>query len=131
MGFKKKKRRFGTVALNKGFINVDQLIEALAVQVKENVEKKRNRPLGEILEGLGYMKDREIKEILESRFEQRFGDIAVSKGFIKLDHLIQAMTKQVKEETKKGEHRLVGEILIELGYITMSETRVVLDAIGR
>lgn len=90
--FFKKKNRFGSLALKKGFINVEQIIEALSIQLKENIETKKNRPIGEILLQLGYINTKELKELLEPRFEQRFGEIAVAKGFINLNNLVQAMS---------------------------------------
>lgn len=45
--------RFGTIAIEKGFIKKDQLIEALGCQAKENVEQKEHRLVGQILLDLG------------------------------------------------------------------------------
>jgi hypothetical protein len=128
MTSKNMKKRFGAFSLSKGFINVEQIIEALTIQVKENIEKKKHRPIGEILVDLGHMDNQEATEVLESKFEQRFGDTAVSKGLITLNQLIQAMTIQVRDETEKGKHRLIGEVLVDTDFMTPSQVQRVLDS---
>jgi hypothetical protein len=118
-------KRFGVTAVEKGFVSSEQVIEALAIQARENVEERRNRPIGEILVELGYIKNAEVLKVLEGRFERRFGDITISKGYI------QAMTIQVREEMKKGVHRLLGEILMDLDLMTEGQVRGVLEEMGR
>ena len=41
--------RFGVLAVKRGFVTPEQVVEALAVQVAEDLSKKRHRPIGEIL----------------------------------------------------------------------------------
>jgi hypothetical protein len=59
-------RRFGVVAIEKGFITQDQLNEALKAQVEENVKKHEHRFVGTLLLGLGYITREEIIEVLET-----------------------------------------------------------------
>ena len=61
----------------------------------------------------------------ESTIEPRFGDTAISKGFITIDQLVEALTRQIKEDenAKMGEHRLIGEILVDLGYMKPHQVR--------
>ena len=40
------RKRFGSVAVKKGFISVEQLIEAVKIQVREDVEKGQSRRIG-------------------------------------------------------------------------------------
>ena len=47
------------------------------------------------------------------QYEKRFGAIAIEKGFITSDQLIDALRIQVMEETGKRKHRLIGTILFE------------------
>lgn len=122
------KKRFGSIAIEKGFITPDQVVEALTIQVKENTEKKRFRPIGDILHDLGYLNSSQLSEVLDAKFERRFGDIAISKGLISLEQFIGAMTIQVEEENQKGIHRLLGEILVESGYINNVELKNILRA---
>ena len=56
--------RFGMVAVRKEFITVHQLVEAMAIQVREDVEGKPHRPIGAILADLGHMKPSQIQVVL-------------------------------------------------------------------
>jgi hypothetical protein len=127
MAAEEKKKRFGALAIEKGFVDLDQVIEAIIIQARENVERKIWTPIGEILLKLGYMTTPQIKEVLEARFERRFGDVAIYKGFITLEQLIDAMTIQIKDEAEKGSHRLLGEILVDMGALNIVQVEEVLN----
>lgn len=57
-------KRFGMVAISMDFITMDQLKEALSLQAEENVNKKTHRPIGQILEKLGYIETEQISKVL-------------------------------------------------------------------
>jgi len=57
--------RFGFIAEKKEFIAVNQLMEALEIQVIENIEKREHRFIGDILHGLGYISRVQINEVLK------------------------------------------------------------------
>ncbi len=57
---------------------------------------------------------------------QRFGFIAVEKGYIGFDELVEAMKVQVREELSTGKHRRIGEVLVGLGYMSASQLEDVL-----
>ena len=120
------KKRFGALAVEKGFVTLDQVIEAISIQARENIEGKGNRLIGEILRELGYLTTSQIYEVLEARFEPRFGEAAVSRGYLTVEQLIKAMSIQVREETMNGRHRLLGEIVAELGFMDADEVKKVL-----
>ena len=61
-----RKDRFGTIAVEKGFLTTEQLLEALNIQAKENIETGNHRLIGQILLHLGYMTEDQIDEVLES-----------------------------------------------------------------
>jgi len=63
------------------------------------------------------------------QLKKRFGFMAVTKGFITIDQLIEAMKIQVREEINKGVHRLIGAILIEMGFMNTSQVNEVLESI--
>ncbi len=63
------------------------------------------------------------------QYEKRFGIIAIEKGFIEPENLIEALKIQVEEEISSNRHRLIGEILMENGYIEPSQIKEVLDTI--
>ncbi|MBW1999408.1 MAG: hypothetical protein JRJ29_15785, partial [Deltaproteobacteria bacterium] len=56
--------RFGTLAVEKGFISKEQLLEALRIQVEQDLDGKRRKPIGSILYQLGYISMPQIREVL-------------------------------------------------------------------
>jgi hypothetical protein len=63
--------------------------------------------------------------------EKRFGVLAVEKGFVRPDQVIEALRIQVTEDIDKGEHRLIGRILLEQGLLTLSQIDEVLHSMGK
>ncbi len=59
-------------------------------------------------------------------YEERFGNIAIAKGFITPEELLSALRIQVQEETEKKQHRLIGQILLEQGVISGEQIQQVL-----
>ena len=57
-------RRFGNLAIEKGFITKYELYEALRSQQQEKEGDEHPRYIGKILEDLGYMTDEQIEEVL-------------------------------------------------------------------
>ena len=57
--------RFGFIAEKKGFVAANQLVEALEIQVIENIEKREHRFIGDILHGLGYVSRAQVNEVLK------------------------------------------------------------------
>jgi hypothetical protein len=62
-------KRFGVVALEKGFITLDQLADAQHSQLVDNVERGKHRPIGGILSKMGLLTMSQIAEILRSQRE--------------------------------------------------------------
>ena len=56
--------RFATLAMEKGFINLDQFAEAMRSQIMEDVAGVKHRRIGEILLEMGHISASEISEIL-------------------------------------------------------------------
>ena len=63
--------------------------------------------------------------------EKRFGTIAVEKGFITMDQLVEAIDGQVMDNIEKGEHRPIGRILLSQGLLTIPQIREVLEVLER
>ena len=63
------------------------------------------------------------------RYEKQFGIIAVEKGYISAEKLVEALKIQVEEEIRYNTHRLIGEILIDRGYVTAIQVQDVLGDI--
>jgi hypothetical protein len=59
-------------------------------------------------------------------YENRFGIVAVRKGYITLGQLIKARRIQSREDLNGEEHRLIGEILFHQGHMTPAEIEDVL-----
>ena len=66
IGIDLPRRRFGFIAIEKGFIKADQLYEALIRQRAQETGGAERRPLGMILKDLGYLSVSQINEILET-----------------------------------------------------------------
>jgi hypothetical protein len=62
-------------------------------------------------------------------YEKQFGIIAIEKGFITPDMLIEALKTQVEEEVDFQTHRLIGEILLEKDCITAMQIQEILNSI--
>lgn len=60
-------------------------------------------------------------------YEKRFGNIAIDNGFITTQQLVESLNIQVMEEIRDGKHRLIGEILFDLKYITLEHVEAVLS----
>jgi hypothetical protein len=62
-------------------------------------------------------------------YEKQFGIIAIEKGFITAENLIETLKIQVEEEIQYKTHRLIGEILLDKGYINPAQIHEILDGI--
>ncbi|MBN2062289.1 MAG: hypothetical protein JW882_17940 [Deltaproteobacteria bacterium] len=62
-------------------------------------------------------------------YEKQFGIIAIEKGFLRSDELIEALKIQVEEDIRYETHRLIGEILLDKNYITVQQIQEVLSVI--
>ena len=59
-------KRFGVVAIEKGFISMAQLLEGLEIQVEEEIEQGLRRIIGAILIEKGYMDLSQVQEVVEA-----------------------------------------------------------------
>jgi hypothetical protein len=66
----------------------------------------------------------------EGKLDKRFGAVAIDKGFITLENLIEAMKIQILENLQGTDHRLIGQILWEEGYIKTEQINEVLKSMG-
>ena len=62
-------------------------------------------------------------------YEKQFGIIAIEKGYITSEMLIEGLKIQVEEEIEFHTHRLIGEILMEKDYITAMQIQEILNTI--
>lgn len=109
------RRMLGTLLLQAGHINEEQLEEALAEQ------KRSGERLGEIFVRLGYLTEKQLNALIDFQQGQsgaessssplRLGDILVSAGHISREQLDEALRKQTLSRKR------LGEVLIEEGYV--------------
>ncbi len=59
--------------------------------------------------------------------QKRFGTVSISKGFITLEQFTEAIKIQAEEDLESSNHRRLGEILIDLGYMNSSQVNGVLE----
>ena len=64
-------KRFSTVAIEKGFIIKEQFVEAMGVQIENDLEGTGHRFIGSVLYGMGYMTIQQINEVLETMTKER------------------------------------------------------------
>ena len=67
--------------------------------------------------------------MMAESMEVRFGWVAVQKGFITLEQLVDALGVQAEENVTKGKHTLIGEILFELGFLNRSQIDEILQSL--
>jgi len=70
VGIELPQRRFGFIAIEKGFIKADQLYEALLRQRAQETEGTDRRLLGMILKDLGCLSVSQIDEVLQTLEEE-------------------------------------------------------------
>ncbi|MFX0201400.1 MAG: hypothetical protein ACFFCW_35235 [Candidatus Hodarchaeota archaeon] len=63
--------------------------------------------------------------------EKRFGIIATENGYITADELIDVLKVQVQEDMEYGSHRLIGEILLAQGKMTVGQIDHVLRLLSQ
>ena len=63
-------KRFGSIAVEKGFITEDQLYHALTIQAQENLKQGKHRLLGQILLEERLLTASQVDEILETMSQQ-------------------------------------------------------------
>lgn len=54
----------------------------------------------------------------DTQLRNRFGSIAIQKGFISKDQFLEAMDIQIEMELEGADPKLIGSVLCEMGYIT-------------
>jgi len=53
--------------------------------------------------------------------EIRFGIVAIDKGFITAEQLIEALRTQIMGDIQQKGHKLIGTILLEMGLVTREQ----------
>ncbi len=61
----KRDFHFGLVAVQKKFVEPDQVIDALGIQFREYIHSEKQRLIGEIFVDEGHMTQPQVNEVLE------------------------------------------------------------------
>lgn len=69
---------------------------------------------------------------LAMRYASRFGEIAIRKGFVSARQVKEALAEQTIYQSFTGlkHHKLIGEILFENGWMTLSQVERVLGELS-
>ena len=62
-------------------------------------------------------------------YERRFGIIAIEKGYITAEQLVEALAIQVHEDVEQGYHRQIGEIFLHQDIMTANQIEAVVKEI--
>ena len=57
-------KRFGTVAVEKGYVTIEQVAEAMRIQIIEDMGKEPHRPIGKIMLDQGFITKNQYAELL-------------------------------------------------------------------
>jgi hypothetical protein len=76
------------------------------------------------------MRIKQEAQMIAKKPEERFGLIAVDKGFLALEKLIEAMKIQLIGDVRRFKYRLIGEILIDIGALNVSQVAEVLNVMN-
>jgi hypothetical protein len=66
--------------------------------------------------------------MLEENIRERFGDIAIRKGFITKDQFIEAMAFQIENEMEGIQPKLIGSLLHDLGYMSEDQLDEIVES---
>jgi len=130
--------RFGMMAVKKGFVTPEDVVEALKIQEDEESSTGPRRPIGRILSNEGHITLQQIGEVLrsmgkmdEKKVDKTFGDVAIEKGFITEEQLEEALKIQTDDACSMEERRPLGRILINEGFMTLQQVGEVLKSLEK
>ena len=102
-------KRLGEILIESNLVSEQQLLAALSIQ--ENSKKT----LGEILVEQGYIAKEKLEAALAKQQGSKLGEILINAKAINFEQLQRAL------DIQKAELRSLGDVLIELDYITQEK----------
>ncbi len=72
----------------------------------------------------------DFEEPLLMEYSARFGMKALDMGFATLEQVLEALSEQVMDNYVNKRHRLLGEIFVEKGWMTLEQTELVLKRLS-
>lgn len=125
--------RFARIAKWSDLIGSREMVDSLTRQRELRKAGKLVPPIGEIMVEKGYLTRREVRAILKVQSirkpdeeETRFGKIAVANNFMTKEQLKRCLDIQARMILYQGKSPLLGEILLERGYITERQIKKIL-----
>lgn len=129
---------FGEVAIEQGHATRPQVLEALKEQYRLRCIEKRHLFLGEVMVQMRILTLDQLVRLMdlsmgyhEQPLEQRqkvfFGDVGVQKGYVTPVQLFRCLQQQRDEDMAGLPHRLIGEIMVDQGYLTVFELEDVIS----
>ncbi|MCI0651010.1 MAG: hypothetical protein L0Z55_03925 [Planctomycetes bacterium] len=58
-----------------------------------------------------------------------FGEVALEQGFVTASQLYEALTVQARRKAEAKPDKLLGQILLELGYMGSEQVQAVIDVL--
>jgi hypothetical protein len=99
-------KKLGEILVESNLVSEQQLLSALSIQ------EDSKKALGEILVEQGYISREKLEVALAKQYGSKLGEILINERVINLGQLQEALGIQ------KTTNRAIGDILIELGYVT-------------
>jgi hypothetical protein len=99
-------KKLGELLIESNLVSEQQLLAALAIQ------ENNKRPLGEILIDQGYITKERLEAVLAKQTGSKLGEILISSKILNFSQLQKAL------DIQRMELRSLGDILIELGYVS-------------
>ena len=69
----------------------------------------------------------DIDKVISGKYCNRFGVIAVDKGFVTADQLKEALTEQADDNLSNKPHRRIGRVFFDKGWMTDEQIDTVLN----
>ncbi len=69
----------------------------------------------------------DIDKEISGKYCNRFGVIAVDKGFVAADQLKEALTEQADDNLSNKPHRRIGRVFFDKGWMTDEQIDTVLN----
>lgn len=69
----------------------------------------------------------EVDRELSGKYCVRFAELAVKKGYVKPDRVKDAMSEQLDDDLNNRPHRLIGRILMDMGWMSPQQVEAVLN----
>lgn len=138
---------FGSIAVELGFADLTQVDECLEIQSKIRAMGLRPKHLSEIMMEKGYLTREQVQRILAlqkgrtefqpdaskwegvataDRTEVSFGSVAMELGLTTLERVREGLSVQHKMRELGVEPKKIAQILIEKGYLTAEQARMVM-----